>query len=254
VKNKNLYDSLEEAYRRLHNTVVTYDGEPCSVIAVTNHKKDQIFRLYLWPVRYPVSSPLFPRALANYIPMAAEMGAYLDKFMEEHKDSPLMRKHANSPAFNLFRPFSLGMLNDGDGNVHYLERSPERRVQQGLIPAMVNYCQLSLDVGNVNLRGRWPGRLSGEPFCDCVQANHPSAEECLENLLDPANTNTAAAFNRYFAFVRGPLDTFFLAHKNEMVGFVPANRRPTVELGKRFRHLKEAVEETNQFAAVSVRG
>jgi hypothetical protein len=248
----NVYENLEEMHRRLHGTVVAYDGHPVYILAITNHKADGIFRLYVLPCEHSIRTELdrgmpgvdeFP---AGY----AQLGAMLDKYLEEHKDSPLMRKQANSPAFNKFRPFKLGMYNSA-GRASYLERSPERRTQQGLIRQMVD--QTHVDVNGVGRAGRFQDPLGGQSFVDCVKGNHPSAEECIENLLDPSDETRSVAFHRNFAFIRGPMDTFFLGYKTDVVGFVPPTKRPTVELGKKFAHLKEAIEETRQFSEIRIR-
>jgi hypothetical protein len=250
----NFYENLEEMQRRLYDTVVTYDGEPVRVIAITNHRADGIFRLYLWPVQDSVNEAAkngkFPLAVSQYPGQDQRLGPALDKWMEENKDTKLLRKQANSPAFNKFRPFSLGMMNR-NGRALFLERSPERRTQQGLIRQMVECNPVTTDrsrVGNNSLDS-----LVGPEFYDCVKGNHPSAEECMENMLDPNVENTSVACHRNFAIVRGPMDTFFLGYKTDVVGIVPPTKRPTVELGKKFAHLKEAVEETRQFHDIKLR-
>lgn len=250
---KNFYENLEEMQRRLLNSVVTYDGEPVRIVAITNHKPDGIFRIYAWPVQYSdnrsTSSP-FPREIDGWRPGSNEQAAYLDAFLEQNKNTPLMRKTANSPSFNKFRPFPLGMMNSG--KAMYLERSPERRVNQGLISNMVETTQVGFDKSGMPPMGR--PHLTGPEFYDCVKGNHPSAAECMTNLLDPSVEELpSVAFHRHFAFVRGPLDTFFLQYKTDVVGFVPADRRPQVELGAKYKHLREVVEETKQFETVRVR-
>lgn len=251
----NFYENLEEMQRRLSDTVVAYDGDPSRVIAITNHKPDGIFRIYLWDVRNSISEAshkgTFPMLVSQYGPQDPRLGPALDKWMEEHKDAPVLRKMANSPAFNKFRPFSLGMMNH-DGHASFLERSPERRTQQGLIRQMVEETYVS--VSSNKKRGAYQGGLAGPEFYDCVKGKHPSAEECMENMLDPTVENTSVACHRNFAIIRGPMDTFFLGYKTDVVGFIPATKRPTVELGKKFTHLKEAVEETKQFHDIKVRG
>jgi hypothetical protein len=249
MNNPNIYDTIEEAARRLYQTVVTYDGEPCYVMTITNHRSDGKFRLYLWPVQH---SPSLFKAKREYPEYTAwqmfsnEQGAYLDKWMEEHKDSPLMRKTADSPAFNKFRPFPLGMINKDTHSI-FLARSPARRTQQGLTIQMIDAWTCSLDT-KVTEGGRYSGHLNGPDFYDCVKGTHPSAQECLEKMFDPAyEQRKSVAFHRNFAFIRGPLDTFYLQYKTDVVGFVPKSTRPTVELGKKFTHLKETVEETRQF-------
>lgn len=250
----NFYENLEEAHRRLLNTVVSYDGDPMHVMAITNHKADGIFRMYLWPVQHPVrdfqAKGEYPR-WNDFGAGSADQGAYLDKFMTEHPTGPTLRKHANSPLFNKYRPFPLGMLNNPGARAVYLERSPERRTYQGLIKSMVDAHYVSVDMDK--RPSRYDGTLGGPEFFDCVKGNYPSAAECLENLRDPQVENSSVGFTRNFAFTRGPMDTIFLVHKTEVVGFVPATQRPELELGKKFSYLKETVEETRQFADIRVR-
>jgi hypothetical protein len=223
-------------------------------MTICNHKSDGIFRLYLWPIQHSLAAFKAKGLYPDYqiVQMFSnEQGAFLDKWMEEHKDSPIMRKMANSPAFNKFRPFSLGMLNQTH-NTCYLARSPTRKTQQGLVASMIDHWPCS--VGERE-QSRFRGSLSGSEFYDCVKGTHPSAQECLEKMFDPAyEERNSVAFHRNFAFVRGPLDTFFLQYKTDLVGFVPKqSSRPTVELAKKFAHLKETVEETRQFSEVKVR-
>jgi hypothetical protein len=253
MKNPNLYDTLEEAARRLFQTVVMYDGEPYYVMDITDHKGDGIYRVYLWPTKENISKA---KASGKYPPISNQLyhseaqGHALDKWMDENKESPVVRKMANSPLFNKFRPFSLGMIND-DGSAYYLARSPERRVQQGLIAQMID----SWEVGRRSQASRrYGGSLYSPSFYDCIKGNHPSARECLENLLDPSVVNETAAFDRNLAFIRGPIDTLFLQYKTEVVGFVPRDpANPRVELARRFGHLREVIGESGHFHGVSVR-
>jgi hypothetical protein len=230
-----------------------YDGEPYFIFAITNHKSDGIFRMYLFPSGLTYNDAVYkgvvPR-VQDFGPSQAELGPYLDKWIEEKKDTPVLRKMANSPKFNQFRPFPLGMLNWG-GTAQYLERSPERRTQQGLIRTMVDSTVVSLD-GKVTRN--YQGSLSGPEFYDCVKGTHPSAKECLDNLPDPEFSDlTSVAFHRYFAIARGPLGLYFLSYKGDVVGLVPQSKSPEVELAKKFAYLKETVEETKQFTDIRIR-
>jgi hypothetical protein len=138
-----------------------------------------------------------------------------------------------------------------DGIAQFLERSPERRTQQGLIRQMVDRTVVSVD--NIGKSGALHEELSGPEFYDCVKGNHPSAEECMDNMLDPSVQNRSVACHRNFAIIRGPMDTFFLGYKTDVVGFIPSTKRPQVELGKKFSHLKETIEETKQFHEIRIR-
>lgn len=245
----NYYETLDEAHRRLLGTVVAYDGEPVTILAITNHKADGIYRAYIWPTKMTTKVP----ASAGFGELPAgspQFGVTLDAWLDKNKDSGLMRKHLNSPAFNRFRPFPLGMLNTGGGSI-YLERTPERRTYQGLTRSAIRSVTVNLTVKKE--RRECPVHLYGPEFTDCVKAAHPKAEEVLENMLRADNGNTAVACHRDFAIIRGPLDTFYLGHKDKVVGFVPPTKRPEVELGKGFSYLKETVEELKQFTDIRVR-
>jgi hypothetical protein len=61
-----------------------------------------------------------------------------------NKGHPIIRKTMNSPKFNKFRPFPLGMCNS-NGRCYFLERQPLRpKVEQGLIRSMVTEKQITL--------------------------------------------------------------------------------------------------------------
>src|SRR3546814_1445089 len=51
--------------------------------------------------------------------------------------------------------------------------------------------------------------------------NYPTAKECVHELTDPNCINTGAAFHREFAFIKGPVDTLFLAYKEDLIGVIP---------------------------------
>ena len=136
----NFYESLPEARRRLLNNVVLYDGEPCFMLAITDHKEDGIFRAYLEPLKDPDESSLSNHSKWNesccpvfdYSYDYPALGESLDKWMKANPDAPLLRKTLNSPKFKKFRPFPLGMVNLG-GDVYYMSKRPLRRSDQGLI-------------------------------------------------------------------------------------------------------------------------
>src|SRR3546814_9937744 len=48
-----------------------------------------------------------------------------------------------------------------------------------------------------------------------------TAKECVHELTDPNCINTGAAFHREFAFIKGPVDTLFLAYKEDLIGVIP---------------------------------
>lgn len=245
----NFYENMEEAHRRLLNTVVLYDKEPCKVITICNNREDKIFRVYLWPIKEDPRLHRFPDYSA-FINGTAEQAAYIDKWMKEHPDVPIMRKMMNSPAFNRFRPFPLGMYQI-NGNVYYLERQPIRQREQGLIRNQVTQTRVSLDTEVKT--SAFGNALSGEEFYNCVVGSHPTAKECILALRNPEIVNQAAAFHRNFAFVRGPLDIVFLAYKTEIIGYVPKDGDGiNVVLGNKYSHYREVAQESGAFDSIII--
>lgn len=247
----NFFETLEEAQRRLCGTVVMYDKEPYVVLAICNHKPDGIFRVYLLPLTYKDPMPSAVYDFGRGDPRQAEE---LDKYIKEKGDScVLLRKQMNSPAFNKFRPFPLGMMNYGN-KVWYLERTPTRSVLQGLSrnSVIAHKVVLSPDLLNDPARGRgWSNGLQSEEVRACITADHPTLEQTLRELQDPEVKNEAAAFHRHFAVLRGPVDTFFLAYKTEVIGRIDC-ANTSVTLGRKYRHFKEVVEEANAFKSVNL--
>jgi hypothetical protein len=80
-----------------------------------------------------------------------------------------------------------------------------------------------------------------------VTGKHPSAAECLQALLDSAVENNAAAFDRHFAFVRGPLGLVFLAYKTDIVGVMPKKDLTLLQLDSKCLHLAESIYLLNVF-------
>lgn len=249
---KNVYENLEEAYVRLNHTVVLYEGEPYRVVGITNHRADDIFRVYLWPIENQGPPPSF---ISNYAIGSPDLGRAFDEYMTGNKETPLLRKMANSPGFNRFRPFPLGMWNaTPDVGVYYMERIPARHREQGLTRAHVQITQLSVDQSK-NKTMSLQTHLVGSGIRDCIVGKHPTLKECLENLNDPKIANHAAAFHRYMAVLRGPIDLMFLAHKKDIVGyFIDPKKETSVILSKRFEYLKETFQETGLFKSINIGG
>lgn len=242
----NFYESIAEAHIRLLRTVVVYEGEPYKVLAVTDHKKDGIFRIYLWPTGEGRNYDAYP-AVDDFNPTNVELGAYLDKFIESKPDTKLVRKYMSAAGFNKFRPFPLGMVNYAD-HAYYVERKPVRRTEQGLSPAMLREVKLQpvIQLGMRNEIGTESAAMR-----DCILGKYPTPQEVIANLNNPACRNISVAFNRQCAVVRGPLETLYLAYKGEVVGLLLYNTLEQVVLGKPYRHLKEVVAELGLFASVT---
>lgn len=252
----NFYENVEEANRRLANTVVTYDGKPYYVLVITNHRDDDIFRVYLDPLGDKRSM-----ARHNYgVPCACYNGDYktvgkqMDKFMEDTPSSGIIRKMMNSPLFNKFRPFDLGMTNVG-GMAAYLERQPlQPATQQGLCESMIVATSFKL-VPDSKGRPRigFPGvYVDDDCLHDTIVGDYPTASECLNNLKDKKNLNCSAAFHKHFALAVGPANTLFLCYKTDVIGVLPYRDFSTVSLAQEFEYTKEVVNELNIFDVVVV--
>lgn len=256
----NFYENLKEAHIRLRGTVVMYDGLPYYILAITNHKPDGIFRVYLDPINVdPRKSRTMPEGVNNYPPEHSSLGEYLDKWLEDNKgkeDVRLIRKRMDSSYFNKFRPFSLGMCNSGP-RVFYLERGPARpSTHQGLTGNMITETAVTLskgpDLGRGGRAGLYYTQLISTAMHSCIVADHPSAEAVLLNLKDSDVENEAVAFHRHFAFVRGPVSSLFLAYKAQIVGHLPKNNLTEVRLGKHYGHTKEVIAELGLFGDINV--
>lgn len=243
----NFYENIAEANMRLRNTVVMYDGEPHYVFAITGHNKDGIFRVYMLSLTDTASKNAMPPEVGNYVQGQNELGTFLDKAMAAYPK--IVRKQMNSPMFSKFRPFPLGMCNY-KAEAYYLERQPVRpKTEQGLTRNMIT--QVWVEAG--------PDRQPPTPcnvdlftaaFRDCVLGAHPSAKECLRNLLDREVQNRTVAFHRNFALVRGPVGMMFLAYKEDAIGVLPNLDFSRLNLGRTFKHCREVVEELRLFGSI----
>jgi len=245
----NFYESIQEAQMRLRGTVVMYDGEPYYVFAICNHKTDGIFRIYLDPIgRDPDKTRKYP-PYDNYAANDPALGPFLDQWMEANPDSGCLRKMMNSSKFNKFRPYPLGMCNVGTRTV-YLERQPQRKTEQGLTKSMLFESLITTGSREEARQRAASVDLFTPAFKACVLAEHPSAQSCLDALLDPKIENESAAFHRNFAFVRGPIEMVFLAYKSDIIGVLPKNNFDYIRLGRGFRHTKEVVQDLGLFKTI----
>lgn len=249
---ENFYENVKEARMRLEGSVVLYDGWPYYVLTICDHRNDGIFRIYLDKLGTP-EGPAVSRMPG--IPYEwhdepnALRGDKMDEYLTLHPNCGIIRKMMNSPAFNKFRPFPLGMCNVS-GGVTYLERGPVRHTQQGLTGSMIT--------GTTPTYVPIPGfpkafvpHVTSPDIADTILGNYPSAKECFQKLLDKSVGNTAAAFHREFAFMRGPVEgLIFLAYKSDIIGYMPAADLSCVKLSSTFLHLKEVTEALNVFDVV----
>lgn len=248
----NFYENLKEAHDRLHRTIVLYDGLPFQVIAITDHKKDGIFRMWLDPVgrdkegRRAVMP--FHLLCQNYTPDFPELGDALDIELARLPDCGVLRKHMNSPHFKRFYPFPLGMCNVGT-QVYYIERQPIRpAMQQGLTKG--SCFETVITAGSRQDNPTRPAEAfdtMSPGFRDCILGDHYSAQEVLKALQDPTVAHDALAFAREFALVRGPIDMLFLAYRSDIIGILPKNNFDFVRLGREFSYCRDVVEELGLF-------
>lgn len=257
----NFYENIEEANRRLKSTIVAYDGAPYHVLAIANHKADGIFRVYLEPLSEEMG--FVPHELLGGSNGAN--GDTLDAFLQSHpKGNTILRKQMNSPKFNKFRPFPLGMCNvktDRGAHAYYVMRQPTRNKEQGLTDRMV--LSVPVRVGMEQVRSGRSGLSMGsgvpEPniysreFVACVLGEHPSLDTVLKNLNDPDCANESAAFHREFAIARGPVGTLFLVYKKDVVGFLPNNDASQVNVSSLFEHTLEPITELGMFDRVQLK-
>ncbi len=260
----NFFEGVNEAYMRLRGTFVLYDGEPYNVLCITNHKEDGIWRIYLDPIGFGEGqlayNTAYPPPCGSYSSDHPELGKMMDDWLDRMQTpenggsgpgTRVIRKMMNSPKFNKFRPYPLGMCNF-NGSVYYLERQPTRRSEQGLTHGMLTSQTVNLapDNGKKGLNRSGMVDLYGPSFLACIKGDHPRAQECLDNLQDPDILNEAAAFHRQFALVRGPLRMIFLAYKADIIGVLPNKDLSCLRLGRDFRHTREVVEILGTFGTV----
>lgn len=247
----NFYECLKEAQDRLLRTVVLYGGLPVHIFAITDHKDDGVFRAWLAPIGDGQNDEIvkkFYRIANNLGGDYPGLGAELDKFMDEHPDSLVLRKHLSSPKFNRFRPFPLGMCNVGT-QCYYVERQPIRPLMhQGLVKYALHETLLTAGSRQDN-----PPRILekvdiySQGFHDCILADHNSAADVLAALVNPRIANDAHAFHREFAFVRGPIGMVLLAYRTDIIGILPHLDFSLLKLGREFYHCREAVAELELF-------
>lgn len=250
----NFYENLKEAQSRLSRTIVLYDGLPCHVLAITDHMKDNIFRMWLDPIGTEVNEGLQQiRTTAVHYSEQHGVGKMLDELLAKFPDCGIKRKQMNSPKFNRFRPFPLGMCNVGT-QVYYVERQPIRpAMHQGLTKSGAFETLITAGSRQDNPRRVAEALDIYSPsFKDCILGDYYPARHALAALLDPRVANDALAFNREFAFVRGPIEMVFLAYRSDIIGALPKNNFDFVRLGREFSYCKEVVEELGLFQHVIV--
>lgn len=248
----NFYENLKEARRRIGDTVVMYDGLPYYVLCISDHKADGIFRVYLDPLVTEGNMEHHVKRVPHewHDEPDRKVGHVMDEYLDRNKESKILRKMMNSPLFDRFRPFPLGMSNFQSGVV-YLTRMPTRPLtNQGLVGSAVKAERLSLDSERGMLgRGYCPS-LFHPSMCKTILGVYPSVNEIIENLRDPDVVDEGCAFHREFAIMRGPINTLFLAYKTDIIGLLCNKDVSKVILPREFAYCKEVTEELGVFDQV----
>ena len=252
---KNFFESQKEASIRLNNTVVLYDGNtPVEILAVTDHVGDGVIRAYVREIgldmkeRLAIPDPTGIHTIHHT--NQNQLGLYLDNFIKDNPSSRILRKRLDSPKFNKFRPFELGMYWNPP-HVYYLQRQPNRLTQQGLINSMILVKELTLQdkagvVNNNNVD------LHGPEMKRCILGDHPDPYRCLSGLTNNKYVNEAAAFHRHFAFLKGPVDTIFLVYKSDVIGALPNGNFSQIRISRDFSYTREAVDELSLFNNITM--
>jgi len=246
---ENFYENLKEARRRIRNTVVLYDGLPYYVLCISDHRSDGIFRVYLDPLVTEGSMEHRVKEVPYDWMDSGDrtVGHVMDEYLErERNNTKIIRKMMNSPKFNRFRPFPLGMTNYMN-QVCYLTRTPTRPLtNQGLVSSAVKADKIDLNPSNKFTRGMAPS-LYDTSMCKTILGLYPSINEVIDNLRDPDIIDQGCAFHREFAVLRGPINTLFLAYKTDIIGLLCNKDTSRVMIPREFAYCKEVTEELGVF-------
>lgn len=253
--NINFYENIHEARMRLNNTVVMYDDEPYHVVNISDHKNDNIFRMYLDPLNLGTNGSCYIKGVIPPLPGDSRDGDILDEFLSKNPDSSIIRKMMNSPLFNKFRPFPLGMLND-QGFAYYLQRQPTRSTLQGLVNHMIQETEISakmlLEETGGSLLYRSDRNVYNKSFYNCIKGFYPTYEECFVNLRDPQILNHSVAFHRHFALLRlRKTSNLCLSYKTSVVGTIEGASGRVLKLSSDFLHLYETISELGIFNRIN---
>jgi hypothetical protein len=245
----NFYENVKEAQIRLAQTVVLYDGEPYFVLCFDDHKPDGIIRIYM--DKLSSSMEIFKSSVPHECALVPgrRRGDVMDEFILKNPQTSIIRKHMNSPLFQRFRPFPLGMCNQktgGGGVATFCERNPTRQTQQGLMNNMIQSRRVGMQPGQGSIN------LFSDEFRDCIMGRYPSVKDCIKVMSSSDYTDQSVAFDRKFAFVRGPVGMVFLAYQSDVVGALPNGDLSVVKLSKEFSFTKEVVDKLGIFEDIRV--
>lgn len=206
----NFYENGEEVQRRLMNTVVKYDEDFYTVVD-QNMGEDGIIRLWL----------------------------------RDEKENTIKKK-INSPKFNKFRPFPLGMCNY-QGEASFISRRAVRHGQQGLQLGMLHERGIEREGGQED--GALNTPYMGQSFLEMLRGHYPSFGETVEALRDPEVVNSSVAFHRNFALQRGPFRMLFLCNKNGPLGLVNGS---SLTIERKNAYLREQIAELGVFTDITI--
>lgn len=248
----NFYENIKEAQMRLQHTVVMYDKAPYYVLTIADGHPDNIFRVYMEPHGNPNGS-----VLHKYEDLPHETGdairrALMDAWMIKYPDSGVIRRTINSPQFNKFRPFDLGMCNI-DGRTTYLERMPQRHTQQGLVQNMISQTPVELATQQSKPTKYGAVGFMSPALRSTILGEYPAFKDCLKNLLDPDVVNESVGFHRNFALLRGPIETMFISYKGDTIGMLPNNDDKTIRICSKYAHTKEVVQGLSIFQDIQIK-
>jgi hypothetical protein len=254
VRYPSFFENFDEASMRLRSTIVMERGEPVEVAAVTFEGNQQNLFAYVYPIGWEkgeFKSLTRPDVSSFGHYGGPEITKHLDDWIKKNKGSSFRKVPLGSPTFNQFRPFPLGMCNDGP-YVFYNERVPNRRVEQGLISTMLKTYRVSVEKPDGGEPCSNVLYFYGPSMRACILAEHPSAHRCLEGLKDPKHKNQGAAFHRYFALIKGQADTLYLAYKNDIIGSLPYGDFGLLKLDRQYSYTKEVVADLKLFQTITI--
>lgn len=176
-----MYGTRDEAERRLHNTIVGFDGLPVHVVDVQGGRNIRVgFRVHPY-------------------------GESSDVVYEELDD----------PRFNRFETLPLGFVNYFDRstglNTAYAERLPVRRQKQGISNENLNTATL---IGGIRLD--YTRVTRSDAFVEMVTGVYPTMTDALEHMIP----GSSVAVSREYAIHQSESGMLSLYWRREQVGII----------------------------------